>query len=198
MVVYSGGKASGFKNVRDHDTYDQDGTRLFRVRGTCAEDVRVVQIQPEAASSLNSEDVFILETPSQTWIWNGEASSEEEVAHAQSVVAEISPDRDPQSIAEGSEPDEFWDALGGKSGYARVAKDLNKPILEPRLFRCKTSEASGKLRAFEVVNFDQSDLGPDDVMMLDSGAEIYVWIGKEAAEDDTKKSLELAKVDIYP
>ena len=91
MIVYSGGKvfrqlinlklflklnlfqASGFKNVHDHDTYDTDGTRLFRVRGTCAEDVRAEQV-PEEAASLNSEDVFILESPGNTWIWAGQVS----------------------------------------------------------------------------------------------------------------------------
>ena len=57
---------SGFRNVHDHDTYDADGTRMFRVRGTCAEDVRATQV-PEVAASLNSEDVFILETPGNTW-----------------------------------------------------------------------------------------------------------------------------------
>jgi gelsolin len=31
MVVFLGGKASGFRNLHDHDTYDVDGTRLFRV-----------------------------------------------------------------------------------------------------------------------------------------------------------------------
>ena len=31
----------------DYDTYDKDGTRLFRVRGTCKEDVMTTQIQPE-------------------------------------------------------------------------------------------------------------------------------------------------------
>ena len=71
MVVFSGGKASGFRNVHDHDTYDADGTRMFRVRGTCAEDVRATQVA-EVAASLNSEDVFILETPGNTWIWTGE------------------------------------------------------------------------------------------------------------------------------
>jgi hypothetical protein len=29
--VFLGGKASGFRNLRDHDTYDVDGTRLFQV-----------------------------------------------------------------------------------------------------------------------------------------------------------------------
>ena len=29
------------------DSYDTDGTALFRVRGTCPEDVMTTQIQPE-------------------------------------------------------------------------------------------------------------------------------------------------------
>jgi len=29
--VFLGGKASGFRNLRDYDTYDVDGTRLFQV-----------------------------------------------------------------------------------------------------------------------------------------------------------------------
>ena len=71
MVVFSGGKASGFKNVRDRDTYDEDGTRFFRVRGLGPEDARAVQVE-EVASSLSSDDVFVLETPGNCWIWHGE------------------------------------------------------------------------------------------------------------------------------
>ncbi len=73
MVVFSGGKASGFRNVHDRDCYDEDGTRLFRVRGTCAEDVRATQVE-EVAAALNSEDVFVLETKGNTWIWTGRVS----------------------------------------------------------------------------------------------------------------------------
>lgn len=29
--MFLGGKASGFRNLRDYDTYDVDGTRLFQV-----------------------------------------------------------------------------------------------------------------------------------------------------------------------
>ena len=32
FITFTGGKASGFKNMKDHDTYDVDGTRLFRIR----------------------------------------------------------------------------------------------------------------------------------------------------------------------
>ena len=38
------------------------------------------------------------------------------------------------------------------------------------------------------------DLVPEDVMMLDSGAEIYIWIGNEANNDEKEKALEIAKV----
>ena len=155
MVVFSGGKASGFKNVTDHDTYDVDGTRLFRIRGTCISicDVRAEQVE-EVTASLNSEDVFVLETPAKTFIWTGQASVEEELEIAKGVTETICPGREVDVIAEGSEPDEFWDALGGKGEYSQVAVDFDKPILEPRLFHCKEM-SNGTLRALEINHFEQ-------------------------------------------
>lgn len=49
-------------------------THLFRVRGTCADDVRADELTP-IASSLASDDVFILRTPNQAFIWNGIVSA---------------------------------------------------------------------------------------------------------------------------
>lgn len=73
MVVHSGGRASGFKNRFDQDSYDVDGTRLFHVRGMNEFDTRAVQVE-EKASSLNSNDCFVLETPQATYIWYGKVS----------------------------------------------------------------------------------------------------------------------------
>lgn len=70
LIIFNGGHASGFNNIQDNDTYDTEGVRLFRVRGTTADDVRADQMAT-SASSLASDDVFILETPEMSYIWEG-------------------------------------------------------------------------------------------------------------------------------
>lgn len=76
MIVFLGGHASGFKNVRENDTYDPSKARLFHVRGTCEEDTRAVQVEL-AAASLDSDDVFILDGPKQgvTYMWIGKVET---------------------------------------------------------------------------------------------------------------------------
>ena len=111
------------------------------------------------------------------------------------LVDVVSPGRNHEVIAEGSETDDFWNGLGGKGDYSKSAPGLDKPILEPRLFHCREL-ANGKLRAFEINDFKQEDLVFDDVLILDSGDEIYVWIGKDANANEREKSMELAKVRI--
>lgn len=57
MVTFTGGKASGFKNIHDHDTYDVDGTRLFRIRATYDDDARADQM-PEVRSNFVKKHKF--------------------------------------------------------------------------------------------------------------------------------------------
>lgn len=47
-----------------------DSTKLFRIRGTCAEDVRAGELPP-LASSLASDDVFILQSANAIYVWRG-------------------------------------------------------------------------------------------------------------------------------
>ena len=114
---------------------------------------RAEQVE-EVTASLNSEDVFVLETPAKTFIWTGQASIEEELNIAKGIIELISPNRDLEVIAEGSEPDDFWDALGGKGDYSRAAVNFDKPLLEPRLFHCKEM-SNGSLRALEINHFEK-------------------------------------------
>ena len=65
------------------------------------------------------------------------------------MAAVVSPDRSAEKISEGSEPDEFWEAIGGKGDYSKEV-DLNRPILEPRLFHCREEIQS----SFGIVTLD--------------------------------------------
>ena len=50
MIVRAGGKASGFKNKGDSDSYDVDGTELYHVKGSSPLNTYAVQI-PEKVRS---------------------------------------------------------------------------------------------------------------------------------------------------
>merc|ERR1719482_2600779 len=99
MVVHSGGKASGAKNVQDEDTYDVDGVSLFHVRGSSEVDTRAVQVA-EKAASLNSGDCFVLATPGKVYCWKGELANEAEGATALTVAGVIAAGRGVESLAE--------------------------------------------------------------------------------------------------
>ena len=66
----------------------------------------------------------------------------------------VSPGREPVKITEGSEPAEFWGALGGKTEYAS-GKWLEEviPTVPARLFQC--SNASGRFTVEEIFDFAQ-------------------------------------------
>lgn len=49
------------------------GARLFQVRGTDEMNTKATEV-PARASSLNSNDVFLLKTKNVTYMWYGKAS----------------------------------------------------------------------------------------------------------------------------
>lgn len=198
MVVHAGGKASGFTNRDDSDSYDTDGVSLFHVKGTNAENTVAAQVE-EVASSLNSGDCFILVTPTSVYEWQGSGSSDAERSVASSIAATLKKGRPSVVVQEGEEPAEFWETLGGKGDYAKT-KHLDEVPHEPRLFH--GSNMYGYFDAHEIVNFAQDDLNVDDVFLLDTYTSLYVWIGSGANESEKReaaalatKYLELAKSD---
>lgn len=61
------------------------------------------------------------------------------------------------------------------------------------MFHC-TIRSNGKFKVEEVANFEQDDLDPDDIMVLDGGDEVYVWVGAGSTAEEKEKSSEMAKV----
>nr|XP_015210644.1 PREDICTED: adseverin-like [Lepisosteus oculatus] len=141
------------------------------------------------ASSLNTNDVFVLKAPDATYVWRGVGATEEEVAAAKHVVAMLKGSA--SEVSEGKEPAGFWAALGGKKEY-QTSRSLQKAVTPPRLFGC--SNKTGRLVAEEVPgDFTQADLATDDVMLLDAGDQIFLWIGNEANDVEKTGAPKIAK-----
>lgn len=191
MVVHEGGRASGFKNTEEQDSYDTDGTRLFQIRGTNDYNTRAIQV-PEKATSLNSGDVFCLETPGNMWLWMGRGCTGDEREFAKQIMKGIDPRRGAnyEAITEGQEPEAFWESLGGQAPYADVKEPVSEDYHEPRLFQCSNNR--GYFYAEEIFDYDQADLIEEDVMLLDTYFEVFVWIGNDANVEEKKKALETA------
>jgi hypothetical protein len=96
-----------------------------------------------------------------------QGASDEEKAMAKTLTALVSPDRDVQEIAEGAEPDSFWNGLGGKGDYDTQVGLPDVPLLEPRLFHCVIT-STGKIiicRPFHICTFKSRRCTIDTVQL---------------------------------
>ena len=189
MVIHAGGKASGFKNKADKDSYDTDGISLFHVRGFDEDDTRAVQVA-EKASSLSAGDCFVLLTPGTMYLWFGSESNGSEQDVCRAVGDLLKAKNAVVELNEGEEPDAFWEALGGKGEYP-TGKITVEGSREPLLFSC--SNATGKTVIEPVYDFSQADLEEDDVYILDTFTTVWIWIGEFANAKEVQKAAESAQ-----
>lgn len=197
MIIHSGGKASGFSNRDDQDSYDTDGIALFHVKGTTKENTIGVQVE-EKASSLNSGDCFVLVCPTYVYIWVGQGANDAEVEVATGIANTLANSylgqsgRELYRVDEGQEDEDFWNQIGGRGEYPQTRP--GEPVAQdPRLFQC--SNATGSFRVDEIPNYTQEDLIDDDVMLLDTFTTVFVWVGSQS--NDTEKSESLKTAQAY-
>uniref|UniRef100_A0ACB8FW99 Uncharacterized protein n=1 Tax=Sphaerodactylus townsendi TaxID=933632 RepID=A0ACB8FW99_9SAUR len=183
LIIYEGGTSRAQKSE------PEPAVRLFQVRGTGEFNTKTIEV-PARASSLNSNDVFLLKTNQVCYLWCGKGCSGDEREMAK-TVADIISKRDKQTVLEGQEPAEFWLALGGKAPYASDKRFQEPaPHYQPRLFEC--SNQTGQFIMTEIVDFCQDDLDEDDVMLLDTWDEIFLWVGKAANNYEKSESVSAA------
>uniref|UniRef100_A0A8C1K3N6 Scinderin n=1 Tax=Cyprinus carpio TaxID=7962 RepID=A0A8C1K3N6_CYPCA len=156
---------------------------------------RLFQVRKNLATSLNSNDAYLLKLPKgDGYLWKGKGASEEEERGAKYMSEKLKCKI--KLITEGNEPVDFWKALGGKMEYQTSEMLESKTIAHPpRLFAC--SNKTGKFIIEEVPGeFNQDDLAEDDVMLLDVWDQVFVWIGKDANEVERTESVKSAKTYI--
>uniref|UniRef100_A0A8C4ES29 Gelsolin n=1 Tax=Dicentrarchus labrax TaxID=13489 RepID=A0A8C4ES29_DICLA len=180
MVVYKGGTS------RDGGQSAPAETRLFQVRSNSAGHTRAVELEA-VSSHLNSNDAFLLVTPGGSFMWVGVGASDTEKQGVQQLCDIVGVSA--SELPEGGETDQFWEALGGKAEYRTSTRLKDKMDAHPpRLFAC--SNKTGNFIIEEVPGeITQDDLATDDVMILDTWEQVFIWIGNEAQEEEKTEAM---------
>jgi len=191
-----GGVDSGFKHV-EPEKYNH---RLLHLKGK--KKIRVTQVET-SHKSLNSGDVFILDAGLTIYQWNGtKAGPGEKMKGAQLCRAFVEERKGRAKIEvleeKGKDLGEFWKLLGGE-GPVKSAEEggddaEHEKASDKILFRL--SDATGTMEFTEVGrgnNIKKSQLDSNDVFILDTGAEVFAWIGKGSSVDEKKKAMHFAQ-----
>ncbi|CAI8602126.1 unnamed protein product [Vicia faba] len=194
MVVLKGGLSTGYKQfVADKglsdETYTEESTALIRISGTSIHNNKAVQVDA-VPSSLNSTECFVLQSGSTIFTWHGNQCSIEQQQLAAKVAEFLRPGVALKHAKEGTENSAFWLPLGGKQSYTskKVANEVNR---DPHLFTY--SLYKGKLHVEEVYNFSQDDLLTEDIHILDTHAEVFVWIGQCVDPKEKQNAFEIGQ-----
>lgn len=164
---------------------------------------RTIQVDCRA-DQLNSAFCYILRAPfrcanedgisGKVYVWFGSKTTDRQRQLCETVARElINHDNEfpIEPVKEGEEDDSFWEYIGGKKKYDTSGEFLNYA----RLFRC-TNEKGYFAVSEKTVDFCQDDLDDDDIMIVDNGEMVFLWMGSRASEVELKLAYKAAQVYI--
>jgi hypothetical protein len=194
MVVLKGGLSSGYKKfIADKgltdETYTADSVALIQISGTSIHNNKAVQVDA-AATSLNSMECFVLQSGSSIFTWHGNQCTFEQQQLAANVAEFLKPGVALKHAKEGTESSSFWFPLGGKQSYTskKVAQEIVK---DPHLFTFSFNK--GKFQVEEVYSFSQDDLLTEDILILDTHAEVFIWVGQSVDSKEKQSAFEIGQ-----
>ncbi|CAK9322854.1 unnamed protein product [Citrullus colocynthis] len=194
FVVLKGGLSSGYKKViadkgLADETYTEDSVALIRISQTSIHNNKAVQVEA-VATSLNSTECFVLQSGSSVFSWHGNQSTFEQQQLAAKVAEFLKPGVTLKHAKEGTESSTFWFALGGKQSYnsKKASQDI---VRDPHLYAFSFSR--GKFQLEEIYNFSQDDLLTEDILILDTQAEVFIWIGQSVDPKEKQNAWEIGQ-----
>lgn len=197
FIIHEGRRKDKFKTPDG-----KNPVRFYHLRSNgSALCTRLIQIRPDPIT-LNSAFCYILYVPIETgddaesgivYVWIGSKAVADETKLVQEIAEDMfnSPWVSLQVLNEGEEPENFfWIALGGRKEH-----DTDATYMEyTRLFRC--SNEKGYFTVVEkCTDFCQDDLADDDIMILDNGEQVFMWMGTGSSEVEIK--LAYKSVQVY-
>ncbi|XP_020571122.1 villin-1 isoform X2 [Phalaenopsis equestris] len=176
-----------------------DGNGGYRVTLLACKGDHAIRVRevPFLRSSLNHNNVFILDTESKIFLFSGCNSSIQERAKALEVVQYINENQHSgrckvATIEDGkfvgdSDAGEFWSFFGGYAPIPRESQstEQNEKPSAANLFGFN----KGKLLLLDSLSLAKGLLSSDRCYVLDCGAEIFLWMGRTTLVSERKASI---------
>jgi hypothetical protein len=147
------------------------------------------------AALLNSGFSYLLKVLDKTdseviYVWSGSKSDQGEAELLEQVALnKFDSEAKVSLVAEGEEPPEFWSSLGGKKPYEEDAFFMKST----RLFRCSNDKGYFSISE-KCSDFCQDDLADEDIMILDNGSQVFIWVGSRCSDVEIKLAYKSAQV----
>lgn len=189
LIIFNG-KSSDYDPTGTGNRHPS--TYLLKVTGDSTFNSKAIQVTGKSAFS--SKDCLVLNTmensiDSYVWVWCGQSSTGDTREIAKSIGSIIGE----YSLAlESNEPEEFWHYLPDKiEAKLRLAhkssldcsgvygSDTMSGFVDENrvgLFIANTFEPNN-ICMRQVMAFEQCDLTPEDIYVLDVGSGIFIWTG---------------------
>nr|CAC87029.1 gelsolin [Suberites domuncula] len=190
LELLNGGADTGFKHVKPQEYCP----RLLHFHGE-KKKIEIKEV-PLCRSSIDSSDVFILDLGLEVYQWNGKTCNKDEkfkaVQHLQTLKSERNGKPKVESLDEReiSESHKFYSYFNDDNEEEPDEQD--DPDFVKSLFRL--SDQSGELeRTLEGTgSMPRSTLDENDVFILDTGCELFVWVGNGTSAAEQRNALPYA------
>jgi gelsolin len=185
LTILEGGAETGFHHVKPTEYKP----RLLHFSGQ-KQQIYVHEV-PLVKERLDHKDVFILDLGLTLYQWNGKESSKEERFKAMQYLGLIRSERpkaEAETLEDESTPEshKFYTSLTGID-----EPNLVKPLVKEENQLLKVSDAGGHLKTTEVKRgaVNSKDFSSNDVFILDTGDQCFVWVGKGASQSEKQSGL---------
>lgn len=153
---------------------------ILKVLGNSTYTAKAVQIAVN--SSHSPTDCYIIKgSNSVVWVWCGHSSTGDSREIAKGIASVLG---DSNLVMEGSESDEFYDSVGEKClNQLRSLTNVPERSLcsvwdKSRVSLYLTTLTQGQIQLEPIFAYNQMDLCPENIYLLDAGSIIYVWLGE--------------------
>lgn len=132
------------------------------------------------ASSLCSGFPYLITDEGRCYLWKGKGADVDELSAAKLVGMELALTGELLEYEEGSEPSTFWGLFGDESKAHSADHWRLKPNYTKYGSRLFCSDAESRYQIMELSPFNQVDLSPLKIYVLDAFFEMYVIVGSGA------------------